>query len=207
MNVQPNQPTPMMPETAEPRMESMAAPIWLFILLFGLLYWGMVYFDHHSGWFSPQVYAPYTSIAELQEFQPLPTGGPNLQRGKIVYDATCGLCHGPDGMGKPGQAPPYVGSEWVQAIANVLVRIPQKGLSGPIHVNGQEWNQVTSMAAMGETLSDDDLANVLSYIRTNWGNKAPAITPEEVHTVRADAAKHPGPYTEAELKALALPKK
>lgn len=205
MNAQPNQPMPMTPEAAEPRMESMAAPIWLFILLFGLLYWGMVYFDHHSGWFSPQVYAPYTSIAELQEFQPLPTGGPNLIRGKAVYELTCGPCHGPDGMGKPGQAPPYVGSEWVQGSPNALIQIPLTGLSGPIHVAGQEWTQVTSMAAMGAALSDEDLANVLSYIRLNFGNKASAITPEEVQAVRAAIIKHTQPSTEAELKA--LPKK
>ena len=50
----------------------------------------MVYFDQNSGWFSPQVYAPYRSMDELAMYQP-PAGGPDLARGKTVYENICGL--------------------------------------------------------------------------------------------------------------------
>jgi mono/diheme cytochrome c family protein len=198
----PSQPTPS--EATEPRVGSASVPVWLIILLFVLLYWGMVYFDLQGAWFEPNVYAPYHSAAEVEFFQPPPPEGPNLAQGKAKFELVCGVCHGTDGLGKPNSAPPYIGSEWVQGSPNRLIRIPQQGLNGPIHVNGQSWAQVSSMAAMGAGLSDEDLANVLSYIRATWGNKAPAITPEQVHKVRGDSASHPQPWTEPEL--LALPK-
>lgn len=202
--IAPIQPTPIS-EAAEPRAGHAAVPIWLIILLFVLFYLGMVYFDQHAAWFDPTVYEPYHSLAELEAFQPPPPSGPNLPQGQRVFEPTCGVCHGSDGMGKPGIAPPYVGSEWVQGSPNRMIRIPQQGLNGSIKVNGQVWTQVSSMAAMGASLSDEALANVLSYIRVNFGKNASPITPEQVHAVRLATANHPQPWTEPEL--LALPEK
>src|SRR5215813_3476392 len=85
-------------ESGEPKAGLAPVPVWIFILLFLLLYWGMVYFDQYSGWFSPQVYAPYRSTIELATYQP-PTGGVDLQKGKQVYDNVCALCHNNDGNG------------------------------------------------------------------------------------------------------------
>ncbi|HEY6167065.1 MAG TPA: cytochrome c, partial [Verrucomicrobiae bacterium] len=101
-------------------------------------------------------------------------------------------------MGKPGQFPPLVGSEWVNAKgANRVIPIPLFGLTGPIVVKGQEWNQ--SMTAMGGSLSDSDIAAALSYVRNSWGNKAPFVTPEQVKAVRAELGNH-GPMTAEDLK-------
>ena len=80
-----------------------------------------------------------------------------------------------------------------------MIRIPQNGLAGPIKVNGQVWSQVPSMAAMGAALSDEDLANVLSYIRTSWGNTGSPVTPEQVKAVRAEVGSRTQPWTEDEL--------
>ena len=169
------------------------------MLLFLLLYWGMVYFDQHSGWFSPEVYAPYRSAAELAMYQP-PAGGPDLSRGKAVYENICGLCHGNDGMGKPGQAPPFARSEWALGSPNRMIRIPLAGLAGPIQVAGKEWN--LAMPAMGAALPDDDLAAVLTYIRQSWGNKASAVTPEQVKAVRAEVGNRTQPWTAEQLNAI-----
>src|SRR5690349_8356874 len=83
-------------------------PIWSFIILFLLLWWGFVYFDLHGGWFEPQVYAPYKSMAEVQLYQPPPPEGEAavMENGRRVYESAtgCGLCHNADGKGKPGQA-------------------------------------------------------------------------------------------------------
>ncbi len=172
-----------------------AVPVWLIVLLLVILYLGMVYFDLHGAWFNPEVYSPYRSAAELETFQPPPASGPNLLQGRKNFETVCGVCHGTEGVGKPGLAPPYVGSEW----------IPLEGLNGPITVNGQIWTEPSSMPAMGATLSDEDLANVLSYIRITWGKNASAITPEQVHAVRVETANHPLPWSPQEL--LALPEK
>src|SRR5262249_7495957 len=121
--------------------------------------------------------------------------------GKVLFEANCALCHGPDGMGKPNQAPPMVGSEWIVSDGvNRLIRIPSVGLAGPLEVKGQQFNM--SMAAMGATYNDDDLAAVLSYIRNAWGNKASMVTPEQVAAVRKDVAGRTQPYSSDELKKL-----
>lgn len=198
MSPEPQRSLPITAE-AEPQAGRIAVPVWLIVLLFLLLYWGMVYFDQHSGWFDAQVYTPYRSGAELALYQP-PAGGPDLFRGKAVYENICGLCHNNDGAGRPGQAPPFVGSEWALGNPNRVIRIPLAGLAGPIQVNGQPWN--LAMPAMGATLSDDDLAAVLTYIRQSWGNKASAITPEQVKAVKAEVGNRTQPWTVDQLNAI-----
>jgi mono/diheme cytochrome c family protein len=199
MSPESQQPMPMPADAAEPRAGSRAVPVWLLVLLFVLLYWGMVYFDQHSGWFSADVYVPYHSAEELALYQP-PTGGLDLLHGKAVYENICGLCHNTDGTGKPGQAPPFVGSDWVAGDPKRMIRIPLAGLAGPVQVAGQTYN--LSMPAMGAALSDEDLAAVLSYIRQSWGNKAPVITPEQVKAVRTQVGNRTQPWTAEQLEAV-----
>jgi len=198
MSPEPQQALPMT-AGAEPQAGRVAVPVWLIVLFFLLLYWGMGYFDQASGWFDAQVYTPYRSGAELALYQP-PTGGVDLSRGKAVYENICGLCHGNDGMGKPGQAPPFAGSEWALGNPNHMIRIPLAGLAGPVEVKGQQWN--LSMPAMGAALPDDDLAAVLTYIRQSWGNKASAITPEQVKAVRTAVGSRTQPWTADQLNAI-----
>ncbi len=183
----------------EPTASRAPVPVWLMVLLFVLLYLAMVFFDQHSGWLSPQVYAPYRSLAELQSFQP-PSGGISLERGRAVYENICALCHNTDGMGKPNQAPPFAGSEWALGNPNHMIRIPLAGLAGPLKVKDQDWN--LAMPAMGAALSDDDLAAVLTYIRQSWGNKASPITPEQVKAVRAEVGNRTQPWTADQLNAI-----
>jgi mono/diheme cytochrome c family protein len=153
------------------------------VLTLLLSFLGTVYFDHHSGWFDKQVYAPYTSAAELASFQPKSGAASMLTHGKAVYETYCGLCHGTDGLGKPGQAPPLAGSEWVAKDVTSLARIPLAGLNGPIQVQGRDWN--LSMAPMGASLSDADLSAVLTYIRGSWGNKSGAVSVDEMKAARS----------------------
>jgi mono/diheme cytochrome c family protein len=190
----------MPPEAAEPSAGNLPVPVWLMVLLFVLLYAGMVFFDRFSGWFNAEVYMPYASLSDLQAFQPRGGGGPSPEHVRAVYENNCGLCHSNDGKGKPGQAPPYVGSEWVLGSPERMIRIPLSGLSGPVQVEGTEWN--LSMPSMGAALSDDDLAAVLTYIRTSWGNKASAISPEQVKAVRAQIGARSQPWTAEQLKAV-----
>ena len=122
-------------------------------------------------------------------------------RGRAVYGSLCGLCHGNDGLGKPGQAPPLAGSEWVNAKGiQRIARIALAGLNGKIQAEGKDWN--LSMPAMGAALSDADLAAVLTFIRQSWGNQAGAVTADDVQAVRAAVGARPQPMTSDQLKSV-----
>lgn len=181
--------------------KSPTAPVWIFALTLLLLFAGGVYFDSHSGWFNGQVYAPYQSSDELEAYQPKSGAAAMFAEGQRMYGLICSSCHGDDGLGKPGQAPPLAGSDWVNAASfKRLEEIPQLGLSGQIPVAGQDWN--LQMPPMGAALSDSDLAAVLTYIRGSWGNKASPVTPEDVKAMRAAVTGHPAINGEAGLKAI-----
>jgi mono/diheme cytochrome c family protein len=187
-------------DAPEQKAASQPVPVWMLVLLLLLVFWGMAYFDQHSGWADSHVYMPYRSMQELTLYQPA-TGGGNLALGKQYYDNVCGLCHNPDGAGKPGQAPPFVGSEFVLGSPARLIRIPQVGLTGPVQVKGQDYNNLPSMAAMGATLTDEQLAAVLTYMRQSWGNKAKEITADEVKAVRKEVGNRAQPWTVQEVNA------
>jgi mono/diheme cytochrome c family protein len=196
-----HEPTTTNQSNAEPGAGSTAVPIWLIVFMVLLLFGGTIYFDANGGWFNSNVYAPYRDISEVENYQLPKTGNEVVLRGRQLFHANCELCHNADGMGKPGQAPPMAGSEWVNAEGvNRLIRIPQVGLNGPLTVKGQEWN--LAMAPMGAAYSHEDLAAVLTYSRQSWGNQASAVTPDQVKAVRAAVAGHPMSYTVEELKSL-----
>jgi len=181
--------------------ESRTVPMWFFALALTLLFAGGVYFDQFSGWFNAQVYSPYENADQLEAWQPKSGAAAMAAHGKQVYEQICGTCHNADGSGKPGQAPPLAGSEWVNAKnSKGVITIALDGLTGEVHVKGQTWN--ASMAAMGAGLSDSDLAAVVTYIRTSWGNKGDAITVDDVKTVRAAVVGHPPINGEAGLNAI-----
>ena len=182
----------------EPVATRSAAPMWIIVATLLLVFVGGYYFDQHSGWFNPQVYSPYKSAEQLEAYQPKSGEAAALARGKVVYESVCGICHGSDGMGKVGQAPALAGSDLVNAAGfNRLAHIPLAGLTGPIKVKGQDWNM--SMAAMGAALPDDDVAAVLTYIRSAWGNKAGAVTGDDIKTIRTSIPKNAQPMTHDQL--------
>jgi mono/diheme cytochrome c family protein len=190
------------PDSDESPVRGATVPIWLIILMVMLLYWGALYFDNNGGWFSTQVYAPYHSMEELEIYHV--GGGPNpAAAGKAVYDKTCVACHQATGQGAPGQFPPLVGSEWVnEAEPGRVIRIVLQGLQGPITVKGQPFNNAM---VPWNSLSDEDIANVISYVRQNteWGNKASLVTPAQVKAMRDKVKNHPGAFTADELLKIA----
>jgi mono/diheme cytochrome c family protein len=174
------------PSNAEPTAARSHLPMWIVVVTLLLLYVGGIYFDRHSGWFDKEVYSPYANAAMLDAYQPKSGAAAALAQGKKIYEQICGTCHGTDGMGKPGQAPPLAGSDWVTAKGhNRLAHIPLLGLNGPVTVKGQEMTFPSGMAAMGAALSDADLAAVLTYIRGSWGNQAGEVTADDIKGIRA----------------------
>ena len=124
----------------EPTSVVSPLPVWLIVGTLLLLLWGAVFFDRNGALMDPKVYHPYRSMTDLDRFQ-VSTTGPEviLRRGRLLYEQNCTLCHNTDGTGRPGQGPPFVGSEWVSAKGvNRIIRIPQVGVTGPIKVAGPE---------------------------------------------------------------------
>lgn len=101
--------------------------------------------------------------------------------GKKVYDSTCLVCHMANGKGVPGMFPPLVETDWVTGDKDRLIRITIQGLSGKIEVNGVTYN---SIMPPNPHLSDQEVADVLTYIRQNFGNDADEVTIDEVKEVR-----------------------
>ncbi len=189
-------------QSSSPAVESssqgVAVPIWLIVLTVMLLYVGALYFDDHGGWFHPQVYGPYRSYAELERYQPKGDGG-LFSQGRVVYNKTCVACHQTTGLGTPGQFPPLAGSEWVnEPDPGRMIRAVLNGLQGPIKVEGHDFNNVM---VPWNSLSDEDIAAVITYVRGNaeWGNKASAVTPERVKAVREKIKTHPTAFTPDDL--------
>lgn len=141
-----------------------------------------------------------------------PTGptlkGPELasfERGKALFggEAACFGCHGPDGAGLPMLGPPLAGSEWVTGKAETPIKILLNGMTGPVIVDGVTYTTTAEMPALGinPAFTDEKIADVLTYVRNEWGNKATAVTPDEVKKQReVTKDRGPKPWTAAELK-------
>jgi mono/diheme cytochrome c family protein len=194
-----------LPESVEPTAGSRALPGVLIAFLAFMFYWGDIYVMDNggdlmgkNGSFPEAVYYPYTKYAEI----PTP-GGDDSELGRIAYQKYCQACHQPNGMGAPGSFPPLAGSEWVLADGpNRIIRIVLDGLSGPITVKGQQFNSV--MVPWRDVIADDkEIAALLTFIRTEWGNSASEVTPEQVTEVRGATSSRAGrSWTAAELEKI-----
>lgn len=111
-----------------------------------------------------------------------------MEIGKVQF-MVCAACHGQNGEGGP-IAPPLAGSDWVTGPVSNLIRIQLRGLQGPITVAGKEYNFPAPMAALAYQ-TDDQVAAVLTYVRNSFGNKAPAVKPEQVAALRGEVGKPP----------------
>lgn len=119
--------------------------------------------------------------------------------GKVVYDMLCLNCHQPTGLGLPGIYPPLASSDWVTGNTAALAKVLIHGLNGPIKVNGTEFKQVAPIPMPPMGLTDQQIADVLTYVRSNFTNKAPAVTADEIKAVRAATADRNGFWTGPEL--------
>lgn len=104
-----------------------------------------------------------------------------LARGQVVYKNVCLTCHQADGGGVPNLNPPLIKTEYVLGDKARLVHIVLAGLAEPVTINGDEYNQHMPAQAY---LSDQQVADVLTFVRNNFGNKASAVQVTEVKVVR-----------------------
>ena len=170
-------------------------PLVLLGLMCSAIFFGSIYLAHFSLRFDPLVYSEHANREKPGAVKVVALT--RAQLGKKVFDMTCVACHQSNGLGVPGQYPPLVGSDWATGSEERVIRIVLHGLNGPITVEGKEYNNV--MAPLGAALKDEQIANVLSYVRASWGNAAPEVLPETVAKVRADTAGRTAFWTAAEL--------
>jgi len=185
----------VMREPVEPSEQQSPMPMGI-IFFFGILMFICgSYLIHYSGNWDPFVFDETQtggggSAEETVEYDPIVAG-------KRVFAANCQTCHQADGMGMPGTYPHLAGSSWVLTDEYKLVRIVLNGLQGPLELDGKQFNSV--MTPFRDTLSDKQIAEVLSYVRNSWGNEASVIPEEFVAQVRKDSKDRTTQWTPEEL--------
>ena len=105
----------------------------------------------------------------------------SVARGKQVYLQQCLACHQADASGVPNMNPPLIKTKQVLGDKTALIKIVLNGLQG-VEIDGDSFNGVM---APHPDLTDQEIADVLTYIRNSFGNKATAVTAVQVKTVRA----------------------
>jgi mono/diheme cytochrome c family protein len=190
----------------EPAVQRNPIPVLLVALLGALVYWGNMHIVQHGGELDARVHGPYRSFKEIGDLQPKGEEQEMIARGLRVYNKpTCAACHQNDGNGSASQnTPPLVGSEWVLAKdPNRLIRIVLHGLTGPIKVKDKEWGAV-AMLGWKDTLTDQEIADVLTYVRNTWGNKAPPVKADQVKKIRDETKDQSGYVTVPDLMKVPL---
>jgi mono/diheme cytochrome c family protein len=120
--------------------------------------------------------------------------------GESIYEMACLPCHQPEGKGLPGVYPPLVGSEWLRGHPAPLINILLHGLTGRITVAGEDFGgpNAVPMPSLGG-LTDEQIADVLTFVRKEFGANGSAVSAGEVKKVRAATANRVAPWTTEEL--------
>jgi len=189
-------------EQKEPKDGYEPVPLWLLTLFFAIVFWAGLYLAYYSGDFRADVFNPLHAAASAGAAEVAGPVDPRLV-GKRVFTQNCVICHQATGLGVPGQFPPLAGSEWVLGGDwhgdNHLVKILLKGLQGPVQVKGSTFNNAMPPWAQ---LTDEQIAGVLTYVRSEWGNNAPPITVDFVKKIRDASTDRTEPWSMKDLQAI-----
>lgn len=194
-------------EKREPRVGLEPLSIWL-IAVYGLaIFLGGAYLGRYSGNFSGDGLDPLGGPPPTKKNVTGP--GPGEQqtelsphdRGKKIFAANCQTCHQANGLGVPSQYPPLAGSEFTTGGSQRPAMIVLKGLQGPVTVKGQKFGTAV-MQPWDKTLTDQKIADVITYERSEWGNNASPVTKEQIAELRKQLANHPESYTEPDILAV-----
>jgi mono/diheme cytochrome c family protein/glucose/arabinose dehydrogenase len=128
-------------------------------------------------------------------------------RGAAIFQSVCQTCHGKDGNGVAGLAPPLNKSEWVIGDKNKLISIVLYGLTGAVNVNGKVYKAPEingDMPGIGQSpeYGNEDIADVLNFVRLSWNNKGTRISAEDINDVKQKNAGRQNSFTTEELNKL-----
>ena len=171
---------------------------WFVRLLFGvMLAFGMVYIGY-ADVDTPSAWGDGRSRNELAGSKPV--AGAKAD-GAAVYAASCAACHQATGAGLPGVFPPLAGSEWVNGHDTTAAAILLHGVTGPLTVKGATYNG--AMPTFKAQLDDEQIAALLTHLRSQWGNTGAAVSATVVAKVREDTKARSAPYVgDADLAGL-----
>ena len=127
----------------------------------------------------------------------------NRTLGAKVFRQICAACHGINGMGTEGLAPPLLNSEYLSGSLDRLGLIVLHGLSGPISVGNEPFDHDLSMPGLlsNASLSDEDIAGVIVYVSNAFSDEPQGLKPEEVQVLRNVKSASGMEFTEPELRA------
>jgi len=124
----------------------------------------------------------------------------SYHRGRKIYEVNCFSCHGKDGLGLLDMGPPLAKSDWVTGKPDVIAKIVLKGMQGKITVSGKKYQPKIPMLAFEAIMTDEQIADTITYIRNSWGNKASPVNEKSVQRIRAEILKRATHYQEADLR-------
>ena len=111
-----------------------------------------------------------------------PISAATMERGKKVYAKECLPCHQANGKGVQRMNPPLVKTKYVLGDKKTLITVIVKGLNEPVEINGDTYENIMPSHP---NLTDQEIADVLTYVRNSFGNKASAISAVDVKNVKA----------------------
>jgi mono/diheme cytochrome c family protein len=180
-------------EATDPGEGAENGPWWFWAAAVAALVFGGFYLGRYSG-----VFAGEAAVHALPG-----GGGPTGAAaehvdGAVVFSGHCAACHQATGQGLPGVFPPLALSEYVNGDPARLARLVLRGLTGPVTVAGASVNG--AMPAWADQLTDTEVAAVLTYVRSHFGNRAGPVSADAVAAARAATADRATPWTVAELR-------
>lgn len=128
----------------------------------------------------------------------------SISRGQPLYINTCAVCHNVNGLGTPSLAPAVAGSKWVTDSKERLALVVGQGLSGPIEVKDELWNQAMPPHAQHPALSGENFNDLLNYMRASWGNNASPYEPGEARSYLQKHSDRTEPWITEEFEDLGL---
>jgi mono/diheme cytochrome c family protein len=177
-------------ETREPVEVGRPLPWPLLLGSVMLLGWGAAYLASFGSLGDPRA-------GDSRTVQPAPT---TVADGAAVYSAACAACHQANGKGLYPAFPPLEGSEWLAQSPLSIGEMVLRGLQGPIEVRGKAYNGV--MPAVGQNLSDAELAAVLNVVSKRWGPTPWDLKASDIRALRAKAEGAPAVAGGAALRKL-----
>jgi len=126
------------------------------------------------------------------------------KEGEKQYQMMCGACHQNNGEGLVNMAPTLKESDWVTGAEEKLIATVVHGVSGEIHINGKLVKDVPPIMPPHAHLNDQQIAQILTYIRNSWGNSGAVVDPESISKYREKYKNRKLPWTEKEMKKLGL---
>lgn len=185
-------------ENPEPQEGSNPMPWFVMLVTAALFIFGIVYIVR-SSLNEPPSFGDGRSLVELQGAVPAAAGA--AVDGKAVFASHCAACHQATGAGLAGVFPPLAGSEWVVGKDTTLANIVLHGINGALTVKGTAYNG--AMPAFKDQLVDAEIAALLTYVRSQWGNQGAAVSTETVAQVRKESEARTEPFKgDAELASM-----